>query len=577
MAAARRRLNSLTKPRGSLGVLESVVVQLAGITGREQPTVDPGVVLVLAGDHGVVAEGVSAYPAEVTPQMVLGFLSGGAAINALAGQVGLTVRVADFGVAVPVDHPGLLQRNVRRGTANLARGPAMTQAEAVVAVERGIDLAEAEADGGAGCILLGEMGIGNTTPASCILAALTGQSPRAVCGPGTGLDGAGVQRKAEVVERALAVNRPDPSDPWDVLHKVGGLEIAGLVGVILGAARRRLPVLVDGFITTAAALVAARLEPRVQSYLIASHRSAEPGHAIALQALGLDPLLRLQMRLGEGSGAAAAYPLLQAACACQREMATFAEAGIADQEAAPAPPAHAPTDSPAPAAAVGVPVPPAGNDFTPAEREGVYKAIFLRRDIRRFLPLPVPDELLHRLLVAAHHGPSVGYSQPWSFITIRSGATKQRLWELVERERQAQAIYFQGHQADLFPKLKVEGLREAPVTICVTCDPTRGGAHVFGRNTIPETDVLSVACAIENMWLAARSEGLGLGWVSFYKQPDVRDVLGIPPHVDPVALLCIGYTDELPDRPLLETAGWAPRLDLQPLIHSERWSLPGRD
>lgn len=217
-----------------------------------------------------------------------------------------------------------------------------------------------------------------------------------------------------------------------------------------------------------------------------------------------------------------------------------------------------------------------GEDFTEAERTGVYNAIYKRRDIRSFRSDPVPDDLLWRILDAAHHAPSVGYMQPWNFVVIRSAETKAKLGALADREVQALGLYYDGDRGALYRRLKVEGLREAPVTVCVTNDPSRGGPHVLGRNSIPETDAYSVACAVQNLWLAARAEGLGVGWVSFYRKPDVRAVLGLPAHIDPVALLCIGYTDWFTDQPLLEVAGWNQRGDLTKLVFSERWEQPYR-
>lgn len=340
MAAAEARQALLTKPAGSLGRLEGLSVQLAGITGRPLPSLTRKALVVLAGDHGVTAEGVSRYPAEVTPQMVLNFLRGGAACNALAVVAGARIVVADIGVAADIEPPaGPLPPGVRyvaakvaRGTRNLAVGPAMTRDEAVRAIETGIRLLDAERDAGLDAVALGEMGIGNTTPSSCIVAVLTGAPATRVTGRGTGVDDAQLEHKRAVVQRALEVNRPDPSDPLDVLAKVGGLEIAGLVGVALAAAAGRVAVVVDGFITAAAALVAARLAPAVRSYLIAGHRSAEPGHSVALAALGLEPLLDLGLRLGEGSGAALAFPLLDAACGTLAQMATFDSAGVSQAD-----------------------------------------------------------------------------------------------------------------------------------------------------------------------------------------------------------------------------------------------------
>ena len=325
----RRRQDQLTKPPGSLGRLERLATQIAGITANARPRLARKVVIVAAGDHGVSAEGVSAYPSEVTGQMVRNFASGGAAINVLARCAGARVVVVDVGVAeaLPSELP-IVHRKVARGTANMALGPAMTRAQALQAIAVGLDVVEAEYARAVEVICLGEMGIGNTTAASAIVAGVTGSAVADVTGRGTGIDDATWQHKVAVIDRALRVNRPDRYDHLDVLAKVGGLEIAALVGVIIGGAARRLPVIVDGFITTAAALVATRLCPPARSYLIAAHRSVERGHAIALEHLELEPLLTLDMRLGEGTGAALALPIVDAALALLDEMATFEDAGV---------------------------------------------------------------------------------------------------------------------------------------------------------------------------------------------------------------------------------------------------------
>jgi nicotinate-nucleotide--dimethylbenzimidazole phosphoribosyltransferase len=333
MIAAREREATLTKPPGSLGRLEDLAVQLAGITGCARPTVARKAIVVMAGDHGVTAEGVSAYPSAVTPQMVANFLAGGAAINALACTAGARVTVADLGVAAELPpHAGLLALKVAPGTANAAHGPAMSRAQALQAIEAGIAVAEREVAAGLDLVGAGEMGIGNTTAASAIVAAITGEHPAVVTGRGTGVDGLGLRRKVGVVRQMLAINQPDPADALDVLAKVGGFEIGGLAGLILGAAAARVPVVLDGFITAAAALIAVGLCPAVQPYLIAAHRSTEPGHMVALTRLGLEPLLDLHLRLGEGSGAALALALVDAAARHLAEMATFAEAGVANVE-----------------------------------------------------------------------------------------------------------------------------------------------------------------------------------------------------------------------------------------------------
>jgi nicotinate-nucleotide--dimethylbenzimidazole phosphoribosyltransferase len=337
---ARRRLDRLTKPPGSLGRLEALLVRLCGIQGECPPSLRDPVIFTLAGDHGVVTRAVSAYPQVVTAQMVENFLNGGAAVNVLARHAGARVVVADLGVAAPLpSHPALRRRKIGPGTKDMTRGPAMTRAEAVQAVEAGIALVEEERGRGADVVGTGEMGIGNTTAASALVAALTGADAESVTGPGTGVDAAGRRRKVEAVRRALAVNRPDSADALDTLTKVGGFEIAGLVGVILAGTAYRLPVVLDGFIAGAAALVAARLKPDVRGGLIAAHRSSEPGHSRVLEELGLEPYLDLDMRLGEGTGAAICISLARAACAVFTEMATFKSAGVTDR-------ADPPTSSP---------------------------------------------------------------------------------------------------------------------------------------------------------------------------------------------------------------------------------------
>ena len=332
-AQAEQRQAQLTKPAGSLGQLEALSLQLAAITGSPRPSVARKGVIVMAGDHGVTREGVSAYPAEVTPQMVLNFVHGGAAINVLARQAGARVVVVDVGVFSELpDVPGLLRRKVAPGTANMVQGPAMTRAQAEQAIQVGIDVAQAEIEAGLDLVATGDMGIGNTTPSSAITAVFTGLPVRQVTGRGTGLDDAGMERKVLMIERALQINQPDPRDALDVLSKIGGLEIAGLVGVVLGAASRRVPVVIDGFISGAAALTAAELEPRVKPYLIAAHQSVEIGHRAILERLGLRALINLDLRLGEGTGAALAFHLIEGAARILNEMATFAEAGVSEKE-----------------------------------------------------------------------------------------------------------------------------------------------------------------------------------------------------------------------------------------------------
>jgi nicotinate-nucleotide--dimethylbenzimidazole phosphoribosyltransferase len=330
-AEAQRRLDAKTKPRGSLGRLEELARALAAIQGTASPRAASKAVVVMAADHGVAEEGVSAYPQEVTAQMVANFARGGAAINVLARQVGARVVVVDMGVKAPVTGlAGVLDRRVGPGTRNLARGPAMTRDEAVRALEAGIAVAADLAGGGVDVLAIGEMGIANTTAASALAAAFTGAAPAEVTGRGTGIDDAAHRRKVDVVRRALSVNRVDAADPLGALAALGGFEIAGLAGVVLGAAARRIPVVVDGFIASAAALAAARLAPRAARALFAAHRSVEAGHGAVLRALDLRPLLELDLRLGEGTGAALALHLVEAATRVLDEMATFDAAGVTD-------------------------------------------------------------------------------------------------------------------------------------------------------------------------------------------------------------------------------------------------------
>ena len=333
MAEARRRQDSLTKPKGSLGQLESLSIQVAGIKRDPRSRIINKVIFTLTGDHGVMQEGVSAYPSEVTPQMVYNFLRGGAGINVLARHVGARVVVADLGVAsVLVRHPALKDKKVAMGTKNMAKGPAMSQEEAMRSIEAGIELVEEELANGIDLLGTGDMGIGNTTSSSAITAAFTGADVATVTGRGTGLNDEGWERKVNVIKKALELNRPDRKDPIDVLSKVGGFEIGGIAGVILAGAKYRIPVVIDGFVSGAAALIATSLSPKVKPYLIASHRSAEPGHQIILVHLGLKPLLDLDLRLGEGTGAALGIFLVEASLKILNKMATFAEAGVSGKE-----------------------------------------------------------------------------------------------------------------------------------------------------------------------------------------------------------------------------------------------------
>jgi nicotinate-nucleotide--dimethylbenzimidazole phosphoribosyltransferase len=333
MAAAKARQDTLTKPPGSLGRLEELSIQLAGIVGKEIPTIKDKVIITMAGDHGVVEEGVSAFPQEVTPQMVLNFLHGGAAINVLARHVGARITIVDMGVVADMEpHPALVVKKIAHGTANMTKGPAMTRGQAEQAILAGVDVVEAEIEKGLDIVGTGDMGIGNTTSSAAIAAVLTGIEPAKLTGRGTGVDDAGLKRKIDAIERALAVNQPNPKDGLDVLAKVGGFEIGGLAGVILGAAAHRRPVMVDGFISTAAAMIAVTIAPAARPYLISAHRSQEYGHSQMVEWLGLKPLVDLDFRLGEGTGAALGISFAEAACKILAEMATFAEAGVSDKE-----------------------------------------------------------------------------------------------------------------------------------------------------------------------------------------------------------------------------------------------------
>jgi nicotinate-nucleotide--dimethylbenzimidazole phosphoribosyltransferase len=331
---AERRQNNLTKPARSLGRLEDISIQLAAMKADPCPIVSRKAVIIMAADHGVMREGVSAFPAEVTPQMVLNFLHGGAAINVLARQAGASVTIVDIGVASDFDPSlsGMLHRKVAYGTRNMAEGPAMIRHEAEKALACGMDVLAEVAAKGLDLIATGDMGIGNTTPSAAIAAVMTGLPVAKVTGRGTGIDDAALAHKIKVIERAITLNKPDPRDALDVLCKVGGLEIAGLAGVMIAAAARRIPVVVDGFISTAAAVIAAGLVPDVRKYMFGAHQSVEIGHLAMLRLLGLTPLIDLNLRLGEGTGAVLAFHLIEAASRILREMATFAEAGVSDKE-----------------------------------------------------------------------------------------------------------------------------------------------------------------------------------------------------------------------------------------------------
>jgi nicotinate-nucleotide--dimethylbenzimidazole phosphoribosyltransferase len=330
MSETQRAFDHKTKPRGSLGVLEEIAVRIGLLQGVALPATPESALVVATADHGVAAEGVSAYPQEVTAQMVANFVAGGAAVNVLAREAGARLVLVDAGVVTPSAGAEVRALRFGAGTASITRGPAMERATAARALDAGKALARELAGEGIGLIGVGEMGIGNTTAASALCAALLPAAPAAVCGRGTGLDDAGLARKIHAVTRALEVNQVDASDPLGVLAALGGFEIALLAGVMLGCRSERIPVVLDGFITAAAALVAAGLEPGVVEAMIAAHRSPEPAHTLVLEKLGLEPLLDLRLRLGEGTGAALALPIVRSAVALLNEMASFDEAGVTD-------------------------------------------------------------------------------------------------------------------------------------------------------------------------------------------------------------------------------------------------------
>lgn len=326
------RLDNLTKPQGSLGRLEKLAKRIVEITRDENPAIKNKVIFTLAGDHGVVKEGVSAYPKEVTPQMVYNFLKGGAGINVLARHVGARVVIVDMGVASELDgHPELIIKKVNYGTKNMAKGPAMTKEEAIKSIENGIEIFEDELANGIDIIGTGDMGIGSTTPSSAIAAVFTGNSVEDVTGRGTGINDDILKNKIEVIKKVIEINNPEPKDAIDVLSKVGGFEIGGLAGIILASASGRIPIVIDGFISGASALIAYYLEPKIKDYLIAAHCSVERGHKIVLDHLGLKPLLDLDLRLGEGTGAALGISLVEAGIKIMTQMATFKSAGVAER------------------------------------------------------------------------------------------------------------------------------------------------------------------------------------------------------------------------------------------------------
>ena len=332
MKKAQERLNNLTKPQGSLGRLEELAKLIVGITKKENPTLQHKVIFTMAGDHGVVEEGVSAYPKEVTLQMVYNFLRGGAGINVLANHVGARVVVVDVGVACDLEpHPNLVIKKINYGTKNMTKGPAMTKDEAIRCIEVGAELFENEFRKGIDIIGTGDMGIGNTTSSSAIASCFTGKPVEVLTGRGTGINDNSLKNKIEIIKRSLEVNKPNPKDAIDVLSKIGGFEIGGLAGIILKAASKRIPVVIDGFISGAAALIAYHLEPKVKDFMIASHCSVERGHRVILDYLGLKPILDLDLRLGEGTGAALGIGIIDAAIKIMMQMATFKSANVSEK------------------------------------------------------------------------------------------------------------------------------------------------------------------------------------------------------------------------------------------------------
>lgn len=330
MVKAQKHLDNLTKPTGSLGKLEMLAARTCAIQRRLDAKVDKKVILTFAGDHGVAAEGVSGFPQEVTAQMVLNFLSGGAGVNVLARHVGAEVRVIDVGVATPVDGEGLIKRNVRAGTDSIAQGPAMSVEDALAAISVGMEVAHQAIEDGAEILGTGDMGIANTTPSAALFAAILPSSVSDVTGRGTGIDDAMLNHKVKIIEQAISVNKERLASPVETLAALGGLEIAAICGVVLEAARNKTPVVVDGFISSAGALVALKLKPELQEYCFFSHMSAEQGHKIFFEKMGLEPLLHLDMRLGEGTGAALSIGLVEAGLKIMHEMATFGEAGVSE-------------------------------------------------------------------------------------------------------------------------------------------------------------------------------------------------------------------------------------------------------
>ncbi|MDA8192645.1 MAG: 5,6-dimethylbenzimidazole synthase [Thermaerobacter sp.] len=560
VALCRQRWANLAMPPGGLGLWQEQITRMAGMTGHTVPAVRQPAMLLFAADHGVTAQGVTAYATEVTEQVAAAAAMGFSLSGTLARHQGVLLRVVDVGVARPVRHPEVAVNPIARGTRDLAMEPAMDLEQAVRAVYAGLCQVD-RLPPGIDLLVLGEVGMGNTTAAAAIASALLPLDPDAAAGFGTGVSEAGRARKVRAITSArerLALSAPSA---WTTLAELGGFEIGALAGAIIAAAQRRLPVLLDGLVTGAAALWASQLNPLVADYLVAGMVSPEPAHQPILHTLGLTPLSAWGVRTGEGAGALMVLPALRAALTAFAESATFADARVTNPH-----PLEVSTTTPPLLA--GRPTSP---DFSPDETRAVYKAIATRRDIRIYLPDPVPETVLARILHAGHLAPSVGFMQPWDFLVIDDDSLHAALAAIVECERVRAAASFRNLRRDHYLRLKVEGLRDAPITICVTNNPRRGGPAVLGRNTIPETDLMSTACAIQNMWLAARAESIGLGWVSIYPKSEVRELLAMPEHVDPVALLTLGYTPHFPPGPVLEQAGWRGRRPEPHAIHRNRW------
>ncbi|MEC0273517.1 nicotinate-nucleotide--dimethylbenzimidazole phosphoribosyltransferase [Peribacillus frigoritolerans] len=324
-------VDSLTVPQGSLGRLEEWIIELAKMTGEAFPDISKPGVIVFAADHGITEEGVSAYPKEVTEQMALNFLNDGAAINVLSRAIDAYLEIVDIGIDADIEAPGLTSRKVRNGTRNFYKEEAMTKEEVNQALDIGYDRAEKMIARGVNCLILGEMGIGNTTSSTAIISIISGKSVESLVGQGTGLKSEGILHKRRIIEEAISLRNPNPDDPINILMNIGGFEIAGMAGAMLAAANNRIPILVDGFITTTAAVLANLTSGRAADYMFVGHRSAEPGHRAAIELLGKEPILDLGMRIGEGTGAALSYPILKAATLVNKEVATFESAGVSNK------------------------------------------------------------------------------------------------------------------------------------------------------------------------------------------------------------------------------------------------------